>query len=186
MKLLIGLCLLVSMSLLQSCATLSKAECLQANWYLIGLDDGQQGLLPERLSQHRKACAKHEVSADFVEYSRGRIEGLEEFCTHNNGFRVGELGRAYSGACPTKTEQEFLSGYRVGRQFYAARSELEWVLGSLRHARHQRRELLHRLTHKTEWKNEPIVDDEKGDKHREQYQRDKDKLAELRYIIGVC
>ena len=43
--------------LLEGCATLSKNECLQAQWYDIGFTDGAGGHTLTRIGKPRKACA---------------------------------------------------------------------------------------------------------------------------------
>lgn len=47
--------------LVSSCASLSKDECVNADWRLIGYEDGSNGAGRVRIGQHRKACADHGV-----------------------------------------------------------------------------------------------------------------------------
>ena len=63
--------------LVSGCASLDKDECLHANWYAIGLEDGARGRSVERLGDHRRACAKHNVAPSAERYVAGRNEGLK-------------------------------------------------------------------------------------------------------------
>ncbi len=58
----------VSILLISGCATMGKDECLTSNWRSIGYEDGARGYPPERIGNHRKACAKHSVSPDLQTY----------------------------------------------------------------------------------------------------------------------
>ena len=49
---------------LSGCASLSKSECLNANWEDIGVRDGANGQPEEYLIQHSTACAKVNVAPD--------------------------------------------------------------------------------------------------------------------------
>ena len=40
---------------------------------------------------------------------------LAEYCTPENGVRVGAAGRAYFGGCPKQSESAFLAGLARGR-----------------------------------------------------------------------
>jgi outer membrane murein-binding lipoprotein Lpp len=105
--------------LLGGCATLDKDECLNADWQSIGYEDGARGYKTSRIANHRKACAKHGIAPDFDLYERGRLRGLEEWCTPRNGYRQGLGGKGYSGACPEQLEPTFLKGYTYGKDVRA-------------------------------------------------------------------
>ena len=109
-----------------SCASLDHDDCMQADWYTIGLEDGARGRAVERLGDHRRACAKHNVVPNAERYMSGRNEGLKSFCTYERGYAEGRAGHAYSGACPQPAS--FMAGYQRGRalhELYRQRDELE-------------------------------------------------------------
>ena len=63
--------------LVAGCATLDKDECRSADWYAIGLEDGARGRAIERLGDHRRACAKHNVAPNAERYvALDRLEAL--------------------------------------------------------------------------------------------------------------
>ena len=96
-----------SILLISGCATMGKDECLTSNWRSIGYEDGARGYPPERIGNHRKACAKHSVSPDLQAYQAGRAEGLQAFCQPHKGFQLGSRGGNYAGVCPAELEPDF-------------------------------------------------------------------------------
>jgi len=116
----------ISVSLLilgiTGCATMSGDECATSDWSAVGYEDGARGLTTERFSKHRKACAKHGITADFQSYQQGRSQGLVEFCQPGRGFNLGANGGRYNGVCAADLEPEFLDAYRAGQQLYTLRS----------------------------------------------------------------
>ncbi|WP_196160049.1 DUF2799 domain-containing protein [Reinekea sp. G2M2-21] len=116
--------LLVGLVVLSGCATLNKEECLTADWYQIGYEDGARGYPDTRISSHREACAKHGIAPDFRAYQDGHEEGVIRFCTPRNGFEQGKKGYNYSGICPPSLEDGFLDGYDAGREIYAVTSAI--------------------------------------------------------------
>jgi len=100
------------------CSTLSKNECLQANWYELGWRDGILGKPRSLFQEHADACVKHNVRAEKAEYFRGRDGGLKNFCTYDNGFSQGRYGKSYNYVCPPDLEASFLAGFSSGRKVY--------------------------------------------------------------------
>jgi hypothetical protein len=117
--------LAVSCCLLSSCASMSKDECLYADWRAIGYEDGANGYPATAVSARRQACAKAGVTPDMGEYLAGRDQGLNEYCTPANGFATGERGVSYSGACGRHDEASFLEHYRAGSFLYSLRDKAE-------------------------------------------------------------
>lgn len=107
---------------LSGCATMSSDECATSDWRAIGYEDGSRGYTTERFGSHRKACAKHGISADFSAYQQGREQGLVEFCQPGRGFNLGANGGHYNGVCAADLEPEFLDAYRAGHKLYTLRS----------------------------------------------------------------
>jgi hypothetical protein len=104
--------------LLAGCASLDRGECLNANWYSIGVEDGARGQPLERLGVHRRACAQYNVAPDAERYMAGREEGLKTFCTYERGYAHGRAGQTYAGGCPANLAAGFQAGYQLGRELY--------------------------------------------------------------------
>lgn len=113
------------------CATLDKAECLEADWTIIGLEDGANGKPLSYIGRHREACAEHGVKPDLESYQRGHAEGLVQFCKADNGFRLGRAGRGYDNVCPSELSGQFLAGYETGRQLHALSSDIDRLLSNV-------------------------------------------------------
>jgi len=111
--------------LVAGCASLDKDECINADWYAIGLEDGARGRALERLGDHRRACAKHNVTPNSERYLAGRNEGLRTFCTYERGFSEGRAGNAYNAGCPQPAN--FLAGYQRGRELHELHRRLDEV-----------------------------------------------------------
>ena len=106
------------------CASMSSEECALSDWSAVGFEDGARGYTTERFGAHRKACAKHGVTADFRAYQEGRDEGLVQFCQPSRGYNLGVSGGTYHGVCDVAMEEEFLDAYRVGHQLYSLRADV--------------------------------------------------------------
>lgn len=118
--------------LLAGCASMSKGECLYADWRAVGYEDGASGAPASVLSSRRQACAKAGVTPDMDAYLAGRDRGLVEYCTPANGFSTGENGQPYSGVCGRHDEASFLEQHRMGARLYALRDRVRSADYSLR------------------------------------------------------
>ena len=119
-----GILAVVAGLAMSGCATMNSEECALSDWSAVGYEDGARGYSTERFSSHRKACAKHGITADFRAYQEGRDEGLVEFCQPSRGYNLGVSGSSYNGVCDVALEEEFLDAYRVGHQLYSLRSNV--------------------------------------------------------------
>jgi len=118
------LLVIVTSLVISACATLSKSECKNADWQIIGLEDGSSGRLISYIKNHRKACAEYGVTPNIDRYQDGHAEGLTQFCTAESGFVQGKQGRHYNGVCPIELRGNFLYGYERGRELYLLQSEI--------------------------------------------------------------
>lgn len=110
------------------CASISKSECLSANWQDVGIRDGANGKPEEYLIQHSTACAKVGVTPDRSAWLKGREQGLERFCVPQRAYQSGEYGGGFDvGICRDFDEERLLSAYEQGREV----NRLASVIGSL-------------------------------------------------------
>jgi hypothetical protein len=124
--------LLAAMLLLAGCAGMDRSECVNADWYAIGLEDGAKGRGVERLGNHRRACAEHNVSPDGERYAAGHREGLKSFCTYERGYALGRGGSTTTATCPPELRDAFLVGYGHGRELHDLNRRLEQVNADIR------------------------------------------------------
>jgi len=132
---------------LAGCATMSSDECTTSDWTAVGYEDGSRGYTSERFSKHRKACAKHGITADFEAYQQGRSQGLVEFCQPGRGFNLGANGGQYKGVCSVELEADFLDAYRVGQQLYKLRSDVSSANSQINYKKHELEDIEDQVSH---------------------------------------
>ena len=122
--------------LVSGCASgLSKDECNTIDWRTIGYEDGVNGRSEARISEHRKACARHGVALELDAYRDGRAEGILQYCQPGNGYRQGRTGNQYAGVCPPGLEPDYLHAYSHGRELYDLRTNVKRIERRLRKKR---------------------------------------------------
>jgi Protein of unknown function (DUF2799) len=156
------------------CSTLSKSECLVADWESVGYTDGVGGYSGDRIAQHRKACAKHGVAPDLALYQAGRQTGLREFCQPANGYRLGTNGYNYTGVCAGELEPAFLSSYQSGHQLYVLQSKVSNATNQIE----SRRAELSRIEGSIVKKSALIISSEATEEQRAQALVDTKQMAE--------
>jgi hypothetical protein len=129
-RVLMGLALLGTLG---GCASLSKNECLSANWEDIGVRDGANGRPEEYLIQHSTACAKVNVAPDRGAWLHGRERGLERFCVPHRAYQIGEYGGGFdSGICRNFDQERLQVAYQKGRDVHRLGAELSAIDGEMR------------------------------------------------------
>lgn len=108
-----------------ACATMDQAECETANWYDVGIGDGEHGRASRRYQDYRDDCAEFGVSVDTKAYREGWETGIARYCTRDNGYRVGINGVAYQDSCPAEYEDAFFSAYQLGRAVHTHRHRVD-------------------------------------------------------------
>jgi len=110
----------VLIALLAGCASLSEEQCLSTDWRAIGFEDGAKGAPASALPERRQTCTKRGAAAfDMPAYLAGRREGLQTYCTLENGFAVGASGAADADVCDGEERALFLAGYSRGARLFA-------------------------------------------------------------------
>lgn len=121
----------LALLVLSGCAGMSDEECMATDWSAVGYEDGARGYTAESFSRHRKACAKHGITADFGAYQAGRDRGLVEYCQPGRGYDVGVSGGRYYGVCSVDLERDFLDAYNAGYHLYTLRSNVNRANSSI-------------------------------------------------------
>lgn len=164
---------LLATCLLSGCATMSEDECRTADWRMIGYEDGVAGLSAVRIGEHRKACAKHNLTPSMRAYREGREEGLYEYCKPQNAFRLGQQGSAYTGVCPLDAQEDFIAAYSVGKEIYDVHSSIRHLMSTLR----KKESELSRMRQDIKTKTFEIASDETPDIRRVQLVVETTELA---------
>lgn len=121
LKFLLGAMIAVVVS---GCASMNKEDCQGADWYLMGLKDGEKGKLVSKVADYQKQCGEFGVSPDLPQYNLGRDKGLLTYCTKDTGFNEGRRNSEYKGVCAAELQVIFMSGYVVGQKYYAVIDEI--------------------------------------------------------------
>ena len=118
---------------LGACASLSKSECLNANWEDIGTRDGANGQPEEYLIQQSTACAKVGVAPDRGAWLHGREIGLERFCAPHRVYQLGEYGSSFdAGICRNFDQERLTDAYEKGRDVHRRSDELSSIDNEIR------------------------------------------------------
>jgi hypothetical protein len=119
------------LAMLSGCSTLNEKECRTANWYQIGIHDGQFGEKSDLLEKHRAACQKYAIQAQDSEYVAGREQGLKQYCDLNNAFRLGLNGSGYKGTCPNEIDLKFARYNNAALEIYTIKNQIQDVEGKI-------------------------------------------------------
>jgi hypothetical protein len=123
--------LLVWMLALSGCATMSKEECKQADWYLKGVEDATQGYPLDRVIEHGKACARVNVVPEMKDYREGHTKGARLYCVPEKGYSEGRNGAPYNGICPVELESKFLRAYHDGQELYMIQRNIDRMVDQI-------------------------------------------------------
>ena len=106
------------LALLGACASLTKDECLTANWQNIGYNDGVRGRLESYISRHFDACSKVGITPDVQAWKSGRVQGLPLYCTPSNAYSVGRAGNDLNPVCPASQQRALFQSWDWGQEYY--------------------------------------------------------------------
>lgn len=110
---------------LASCNTLSKEECVAADWRVIGESDGAAGYEPQqRFAAHAKSCERVKIVPDQTIWFQGYQAGLVRYCTPLSGLARGQSGSGYANVCPPETASGFLRGFNLGSKQHGLQDRL--------------------------------------------------------------
>ncbi len=138
---------LVALFFLSGCATMSESECEQAEWRIIGLEDGSKGRALSYLGNHRKACSEYGIKPDLNEYQAGHRTGVRQFCIPPTGFQQGRAGRTYNEVCPADLEGSFLAAFETGRELHYLENQIDQLYREIHDQEHELEDLVDQQQH---------------------------------------
>ena len=171
--------------LLQGCASMSEAECLNADWTVVGEIDGQQGRGLSVLDDYRRDCADYGVVPDPQAYLAGRENGLMLYCTRDNGYREGRSGTRLEADCTAALVADFRHGYQLGQDVFNSLSNLRLSADSIRSNRAELDDLRTRRTAQERSLEEDELTDEEAAAKRDDIASMSDRIDDLRDEIVV-
>ncbi len=119
--------ILLAAFVLVGCAskpTVSEYQCLAGDWQSIGFRDGANGIANTHILAHQEACGEFGIVPEREGYLAGWREGLNTYCTAQNGYQLGVRGAAMNTVCPGGLQADFAAAYGDGRQIYQAQREV--------------------------------------------------------------
>lgn len=125
------------LALLSGCATMSKEECKQADWYLKGVEDASKGFPLDRVVDHGKACARIKIVPDMKDYREGHAKGARLYCVPEKAYSEGRSGAAYNGICPADLEPSFLRAYRDGQELFSIQRNIDRMVAEIHSSQSQ-------------------------------------------------
>ena len=176
---------LVLITTLQGCASLSEADCLSADWAIMGEADGQQGRPVSELNRYRRQCAAYGVVPDTQAYLEARERGLALYCTHRNGYDEGRSGAPHNLVCPAAVEADFRSGYDLGHAVYTSLTDLRNSNSSIRSNRDAVKRLESELSDREEDLRSDNLEEEEKRGKRDAIDSDKRRIKQLKNEIVV-
>jgi hypothetical protein len=109
-----------------SCATLSKEQCEQIDWFQKGREEALGGERQGKVHSYSERCENVGAKINQQAFLAGYDEGLKIFCTQESGYKHGLAGEAYGDICPPGSSEAFLKGYNAGaREFRLQKREQE-------------------------------------------------------------
>ena len=72
-------------ALAAGCAQMTEAQCRSANWYQVGLRDGDVYGLRPQIDQYAHQCRAFGIAAEEPTYMAGWVDGYREYLIRMNG-----------------------------------------------------------------------------------------------------
>lgn len=115
--------LLLALSQLGACAVISKEQCLNADWRQIGYDIGSNGNNDKQnaFEKRKRACEKHNTTADWQQFELGHSDGIIDFCQLGNAVKLGVNGASSvvnKNICTERDYPGFREAFSVGYKLY--------------------------------------------------------------------
>lgn len=113
-----------AVALVAACDTISEDQCQAGDWRSIGFADGAAGRAPDTINTHARTCANVGVVPDAAAWNAGRAEGLQQYCTPQNAYRIGRNGTSLAPYCPAGQREALNRANRTGIQYYEVGLEI--------------------------------------------------------------
>ena len=164
---------------------MSEADCLSADWAVIGEVDGQRGRPLSELNRYRRQCAEYGVVPDTQAYTEARERGLALYCTPSNGYREGRSGARYELVCPVALEPDFQRSHQLGSVVFTSLDRLRNAGASIQSARSRIENLRDDREELRESLREDDITDEERERSRDEFESIDERIDQLERDIVI-
>ena len=122
----------VALFTLSGCATTQKnltpQQCQSSNWQEVGYTDGSQGRSGAYFGHYTNSCASvGGASPNRIQWEQGRQQGLKNYCTELNAYKLGREGYDWQPVCPLEGIEKLEEAYSQGRYYYIRQRDLDYL-----------------------------------------------------------
>ena len=115
--------------MLSGCATtqsLTPQQCQTSNWQEVGYADGLRGRSGAHFVQYTNTCANIiGAMPNRILWEQGRQQGLKNYCTELNAYKLGREGYDWQPVCPLAGIDKLEEAYSQGRYYYIRQRDLD-------------------------------------------------------------
>ncbi|MDN5620929.1 MAG: DUF2799 domain-containing protein [Psychrobacter sp.] len=116
---------------LSGCATtqsLTPQQCQSSNWQDVGYADGLQGRSGAYFGNYTNSCASvGGANPNRIQWEQGRQQGLKNYCTELNAYKLGREGYDWQPVCPLEGIEKLEEAYSQGRYYYIRQRDLDYL-----------------------------------------------------------
>ncbi len=100
------------------CSGVSRSDCSSTDWKQKGVSDGQKGQAAEDILKTEKFCKQKNVDFPIVSYKEGWVDGIKEYCSPENGFKLSSKGKKVNVAnCPIEYQPNLVDSIKKGEEY---------------------------------------------------------------------
>lgn len=108
--------MLLGIAALLGCnATSTQLACdATSNWQVLGKQVALAGKSVREFDKYKASCGATLPDNAQAQYLDGYTAGINQYCSYENGFKLGEKGIPDPLICPLEVRAEFDKGFRIG------------------------------------------------------------------------
>ena len=116
---------------LSGCTTtqsLTPQQCQASNWQEVGYNDGVRGRSGAHFGHYTNSCAGVVGAVpNRIQWEQGRQQGLTNYCTELNAYKLGREGYDWQPVCPLEGIDKLEEAYSQGRYYYMRQRDLDYL-----------------------------------------------------------
>jgi len=106
--------LIGSLALLTACGGNVKEVACTGDWHDVGYQTALDGEHVRTFEKYKTSCGESLVAEAKDRYLDGYTKGVIEYCTYDNGYKLGKRNIKIESTCPYEISMDFRRGYKVG------------------------------------------------------------------------